>query len=179
VSSRVKERFGEHATSSDYLDAFSKFVREHQDEITAIKILLKRPKDWNPQALEQLRQTLRQHDFNETKLKEAHARVYHKQLADIISMVKHAAREELPILTAEERVEAAITSIRARHTFSAEQLQWLGFIQNHLFNNLSIDLDDLENQPVFTDRGGVTRARRLFGAQLPKLIDELNLALAA
>jgi type I restriction enzyme R subunit len=179
VSSRVAERFGEHATASDYLDAFSKFVRENQDQITAIKILLERPKDWNPQALEQLRQTLRQHDFNETKLKEAHARVHHKQLADIISMVKHAAREELPILTAEERVEAAITNIRSQHAFSAEQLQWLGFIQNHLVNNLSIDLDDLENQPVFTDRGGVTRARKLFGAQLPKLIDELNLALAA
>jgi type I restriction enzyme, R subunit len=112
-------------------------------------------------------------------LKEAHARVHHKQLADIISMVKHAAREELPILTAEERVEAAINSIRSRHDFSAEQLQWLGFIQNHLINNLSLDLDDLENQPVFTDRGGVARARKIFGAQLPKLIDELNLALAA
>jgi type I restriction enzyme R subunit len=144
-----------------------------------MKILLERPKDWNPQALDQLRQTLRQHDFNEVKLKEAHARVYRKQLADIISMVKHAARKELPILTAEERVEAAIASILSRHEFSSEQLQWLGFIRNHLVSNLSIDLDDLENQPVFTDRGGVTRARKLFGAELPKLIDELNFALAA
>jgi EcoEI R protein C-terminal len=73
-------------------------------QITAIKILLDRPKDWNPHALDQLRQTLRQHDFNAAKLKEAHARVHHKQLADIISMVKHAAREELPILTAEDEL---------------------------------------------------------------------------
>ena len=58
-------------------------------------------------------------------------------------------------------------------------MQWLGFIQNHLVSNLSIDIDDLENQPVFTDRGGVARARRLFGEKLPKLIDDLNLALAA
>jgi type I restriction enzyme R subunit len=179
VSSRVEERFGTYTTPSDYLEAFSKFVRENQDQITAIKILLERPKDWNPQALEQLRQSLRQHDFNEVKLKQAHARVYHKELADIISMVKHAARQELPILTAEERVEAAMEKIRSRHAFSPEQLQWLGFIQSHLVNNLSIDLDDLENQPVFTDRGGVARARRLFGAELPKVIDELNLALAA
>jgi type I restriction enzyme, R subunit len=179
VSSRVQERFGEYTTASDYLEAFSKFVKEHQDQITAISILLKRPKDWNPQALEQLRQTLRQHDFNEPKLKEAHARLYHKQLADIISMVKHAVQKELPILTAEERVEAAIAKIRSQHEFSSEQLQWFGFIQNHLVNNLCIDLDDLETQPVFADRGGVARARRLFGAELPKLIDELNLAMAA
>jgi type I restriction enzyme R subunit len=179
VSSRVEERFGEHATASDYLDAFSKFVRKNQDQITAIKILLERPKDWNPQALEELRQSLRQQGFDEARLKQAHARVHHKQLADIISMVKHAAQEELPILTAEERVEAAINSIRSRHAFSVEQMQWLGFIQNHLVSNLSIDIDDLENQPVFTDRGGVARARRLFGEKLPKLIDDLNLALAA
>ena len=87
--------------------------------------------------------------------------------------------EELPILTAEERVEGAIASIRSRHEFSPEQLRWLGFIQNYLVNNLSIDLDDLEIQPVFTDRGGVAGARKLFGTRLPKLIDELNLALAA
>jgi type I restriction enzyme R subunit len=179
VSSRVEERFGQHANASDYLDAFSKFVRKNRNQVAAIKILLDRPKDWNPQTLGDLRKALLQNDFNETKLKEAHARVYRKQLADIISMVKHAARDELPILTAEERVEAAIATIRARHRFSAEQLKWLGFIQNHLVNNLSIDLDDLENQPVFTDRGGVTRARKLFGARLPELIDELNLALAA
>jgi type I restriction enzyme, R subunit len=179
VISRVEERFGAYTTAPDYLNAFSKFVRENQNQIAAIKILLERPKDWNPHALDQLRQTLRQNDFNEAKLKEAHGRVHHKQLADIISMVKHAARDELPILTAEERVEAAIASIRSRHEFSSEQLQWLGFIQNHLVSNLSINLDDLENQPVFTDRGGVTRARKLFGAELPKLIDELNLGLAA
>ena len=179
VSSRVEERFGEYGTASDYLDAFSIFVRENQDQIAAIKILLERPKDWSPQALGQLLQILRQHDFDEAKLKQAHGRVYHKQLADIISMVKHAAREEIPLLTAKERVEAAITDIRSRHAFSAQQSQWLGFIQNHLVNNLSIDLDDLDSQPVFADRGGVTQARKLFGADLPKLIDELNQALAA
>ena len=179
VSSRVEERFGEYKTASDYLDAFSKFIREHEDQIAAIKILLERPKDWNPQALQQLRQTLRRHNFNEGKLKEAHARVYHKQLADIISMVKHAAKKQLPILTAEERVEAAIANIRSRHEFSSEQLQWLGFIQTHLVSNLSIDIDDLESQPVFANRGGANRARRLFGEELPTLIDELNLALAA
>jgi type I restriction enzyme, R subunit len=179
VSSRVEERFGEHATALDYLDAFSKFIRDKENEVTAIKILLERPKDWSPQVLDQLRQSLRQQGFDEAKLKQAHARVHHKQLADIISMVKHAAQEELPILTAQERVEAVITGIRSRHAFSPEQLQWLGFIQDHLIRNLSLELDDLENQPVFADRGGVTRAQRLFGADLPKLIDELNQALAA
>jgi len=128
VSSRVEERFGEHANASDYLNAFSEFVRKNRNQVAAIKILLDRPKDWNPQALGDLRKALLQNDFNEAKLKEAQSRVYRKQLADIISMVKHAAREELPIMTAEERVEAVMAGIRSRHSFSQEQLKWLGFL---------------------------------------------------
>jgi type I restriction enzyme, R subunit len=40
VSSRVEERYGHYTTASDYLDAFSKFVKERQDQITAIQILV-------------------------------------------------------------------------------------------------------------------------------------------
>ena len=37
---------------------------------------------------------------------------------------------------------------------------------------------DLEEQPIFAGRGGLGRARKLFGDQLPALIGELNLAVA-
>jgi type I restriction enzyme R subunit len=140
---------------------------------------LKRPKQWKPGVLEELRKTLRQNDYDEKKLRKAHEKVYRKTLADIISMVKHAARKEEPILTAEERVKMAMASIRTRHKFSEEQLQWLGFIEQHLIDNLSIDEDDLNLQPVFSDRGGLGRAKKLFGQELPKLIEELNLAITA
>ena len=43
--------------------------------------------------------------FTPENLEKAHAARYHKSLVDIISMVKHAAREEEPLLTASERVE--------------------------------------------------------------------------
>ena len=46
--------------------------------------------------------------FDEANLRRAHQVQYHKALVDIISMVKHAASEESPLLTAQERVERAI-----------------------------------------------------------------------
>jgi hypothetical protein len=48
-----------------------------------------------------------------------------------------------------------------------------------LTRNLSIAEDDFEVQPVFTDRGGKGRARKIFNQQLQPLIEELNAAVAA
>ncbi|MHB8894945.1 MAG: type I restriction endonuclease subunit R [Candidatus Geothermincolia bacterium] len=179
VNSYIMERYGKYNSAEDYLAAFSTFIKENEDQIAAIKILLDRPKDWKPQALDQLRKALQQHSFDEKHLRQAHGKVYRKDLADIISMVKHAARSEERILTAPERVEVAMARIRLSHTFTKEQLQWLGFIEQHLIENLSIDTTDLETQPIFDARGGIGRAKILFGSQLPLLIEELNLSLAA
>lgn len=44
--------------------------------------------------------------------------------------------------------------------------------------SLSIELEDFELSP-FNQRGGLGEAHQLFGEQLPKLLDELNEALAA
>ena len=94
-------------------------------------------------------------------------------------MVKHAANAAAPLLTAEERVQAGIAELRAFHTFSPEQEQWLGLIARHLVENLCLDTADLETQPVFTKVGGLGRARKVFGDQLAPLIERLNYTLAA
>jgi type I restriction enzyme R subunit len=171
--------YGDFDRPEDYLTAFTKFVREKSDNIDAIKILMARPKDWTPEALEDLRRTLRQNDFEEATLRKAHNVVYSKPLADVISMVKHAARQEEPILTAPERVKRAMERIVARKFFTNEQKTWLALIEDHLTRNLSIAEDDFEVQPVFTDRGGRARARKIFPQQLLPLIEELNAAVAA
>ena len=87
----------EYQKPEDYLDAFARFVRENPEQIEAIRILLERPKDWKTEALKELREKLALNKFPEKDLQKAHQLVYHKALADIISMVKHAARQEEPI----------------------------------------------------------------------------------
>ena len=58
------------------------------------------------------------------------------------------------------------------------QLDWLDLIRDHITTSLSIEPEDLELSP-FNQRGGLGKAHQLFGEQLPKLLDELNEALAA
>ncbi len=101
VSSDVMIRLGpEYQKPEDYLEAFARFVKENPEQIEAIKILTERPKQWNTKALTELRAKLKLNKFSEKELQKAHQLVYKKALADIISMVKHAAREEEPITSA-------------------------------------------------------------------------------
>ena len=177
VSSR--KLFGKWEKSEDYLQAFAKFVHENTNQFEAIRILLKRPQDWNPEALSELKRVLRANDFDEKRLRTAHAKVYRKDLADLISMIKHAADGQAPLLTAQERVTKAIEELYAFHSFNPEQKQWLRFIADHLKENLSISEQDLDYQPVFAQRGGLARARKIFGSELRPLIDRLNYTLVA
>ncbi len=66
----------------------------------------------------------------------------------------------------------------AASTFTPDQLAWLHLIRDHIATSLSIELDDLDYTP-FNQEGGLGKAHQLFGDQLPKLLEELNEALAA
>jgi type I restriction enzyme R subunit len=140
---------GEHKPK-DYLEAFERFVRENPEHVEAIEILLDRPKDWSTDALEELRKKLvsTRERFTLDRLRKVHAVRYHKPLVDIISMVKHAAHEEEPLLTAEERVFRAWDRLTAGKYFTEMQKQWLERIRGHMIENLSIARKDFDDIPV-------------------------------
>jgi len=141
VSSDVMIRIGsDYQKPEDYLDSFTRFVRENPEHIEAIKILLKRPKDWKTSVLNELREKLELNKFPEKELRKAHRLVYNKALADIISMVKHAAIDEEPIYSCEERVDRAMQKVISGKTFTVEQTNWLGYISKHLIENLRLTL---------------------------------------
>jgi len=180
VSSELVFRMGsEYKKPEDYLVLFDRFVKEHQDEIDAIRILLARPKKWNPKALDELKKKLEQNQFRLSDLQKAHRLVYHKDMADIISMIKHAVRKEEPVLSAEERVDRAMSKVTSGKTFTDEQRRWLDLIRHHLAENLTLDQEDFDLAPIFEQRGGLAAARKVFRDQFEPLIEEINYALAA
>jgi type I restriction enzyme R subunit len=178
-SERVIRAGGKIFTPQDYITAFSLFIQQNRDKVDAIKILLERPKDWSTAALEDLRKTLRENNYPEPTLQNAHAMVHKVALPDIISMIKHAVKEQEPILTAQERVWRAMETITQGKKFTEEQSTWLGYIAQHLTENLTVDADDIENLPVFTRHGGLGKAKQVFNQGLEPLLREINLAVAA
>ncbi len=158
----------------DYIAAFEKFVRENPEHIEAISIVIDKPKKWDTQALRELKSSLktRPERFTEDNLRKA----YKYPLADIISMVKHAAKDE-PLLSAKERVELAMEKVLKGKSPTNKQQEWLELIKKHLIENLTIEERDFDVMPIFVNRGGsYKRINQVFDNKLAVYISQLNAA---
>jgi hypothetical protein len=59
-----------------------------------------------------------------------HPNVHHKALADLISLIRSAYSPSQEVYTAQKRVDMAIAAV-------TKDLKWLGYIREHLIQNLS------------------------------------------
>lgn len=177
----VRGADGKDYKPEDYIQAFEQFVRENPEHIDAIEILLDRPQDWGTQALEELQKKLvaAPQRFTTEHLQRAHKLRYDVALADVISMIKRAADEKAPLLTAEQRVDAAMERFINGQEFTEEQADWLKRIRRHLVENLSVDAEDFNVVPIFARSGGWGKANKTFGGKLEPVLNELNEAVAA
>lgn len=161
---------GRELKPQDYLQAFERFVKENPDHIEALGILLDRPTDFHTSELVELRKKLasRPERFTEDNLR----RAYQNELADIISIINHAARGE-PLLTASERVDRAIARVKQGKTFTTEQDKWLELIRDHMIRNIVVDKPDFQAIP-FSRHGGWEKANQVFEGQLVTLIQRID-----
>jgi type I restriction enzyme, R subunit len=51
-------------------------------------------------------------------------------------------------------------------------------MRDHIATSLEMEVDDFDLTP-FTDEGGLAKASRVFGKELPNIVRELNEVLAA
>ena len=66
----------------------------------------------------------------------------------------------------------------AGRAFTDEQIRWLEAIRDHIAGNVSMEIGHFQYAP-FVQEGGLGRAYHLFGEELPTLLEELNVELAA
>ena len=62
--------------------------------------------------------------------------------------------------------------------FTAEQMDWLRLIKNHIVSSYHIEVDDLDYTP-FNAQGGRSKMYQLFGNEMDEIINELNEVLVA
>lgn len=182
------------------VDSFEAFIEEHKDEITALQILFSRPYSQRHLDFEQLRELAEQlneqlHQTDPLFLTEELWRAYQQLekdrvrgsgeqriLADLVSLVRHAALDEdlepYPERVQRRYQEWLAARAAAGRKFTPQQQWWLDEIARQIGINLSISLEDL-NLAEFQRRGGQLAARRLFGAELVPLLDELNTTLGS
>lgn len=104
-------------------------------------------------------------------------------LTDIVSLVRFALHQEGELVPHVERVQARFENWLAQEEnegrgFSNEQKQWLGMMRDHIATSLEMEVEDFDLTP-FIDEGGLAKASRVFGKELPEIVGELNEVLAA
>jgi type I restriction enzyme R subunit len=129
--------------------------------------------------------------LDKTKVKGASQR---RILTDLVSLVRYAMHQENELVPYPEKVMANFRAWIAQHDqprrpgesrdpasssrFTDEQRWWLEKMAEHIAANLGLEAEDFGYAP-FDQRGGLGRVHQLFGAELPKVIEDLNRELAA
>ncbi len=177
--------------------SFREFVEQHRDEITALQIIFSRPyaqRHLTYDAIKDLARHLEQPPLGCTPetLWQAYAQIERDRvrgagakrvLADLISLVRHAVQPDSELIPFPETVRARYENWleaqeRSGHRFSLDQRWWLDRIAEFIGVNLAVTPDDL-NAGEFYARGGRLAAVRIFGPELPAILEELNSVLAA
>lgn len=101
-----------------------------------------------------------------------------KLLTNIISLIRFAlgqTNELIPFdLNVDEKFKAWISRQEdLGREFTPQQIEWLTMIKDHIATSLDMSIDVFELMP-FYERGGLVKARQLFGDDLEKVLDELN-----
>ncbi|EKD79724.1 MAG: hypothetical protein ACD_40C00331G0007 [uncultured bacterium] len=159
----------------DYIKQFEKFVKDNPEHIEALEVVLEKPASWSTQSLKELRDKLAQtpERFTDENLR----RAYKYPLADIISMIKHAAKEE-PLMSGKERVDLALAKVIDGRTVTPQQQEWIALIKKHLIENLTIEPEDFNVMPIFTNYGGsFNRINKDFDNNLMMYISQINSAM--
>jgi len=183
------------ARAAETVESFKAYLDEHKDEVTALQVLYSRPyvkrltyRDvkelaeaigkpphrWTPERLWEAYETL-----DASKVRGSAGTV----LTNIVSLVRFTLGDDdelapFPDQVAERFDAWLLQQNNAGRTFTDEQLDWLRLIRDHLAASLSIEPRELLDPP-FSQRGGLGRARELFGQDLDTILTELTEAIAA
>ena len=179
------------------LESFRKFLDDNKDEIEALQVLYSRPyrHGLRFEQVKELAAAIQRPPLSIPQPEDRLWQMYEavepekvkgrggKALVDLIAIVRHALNPAQPLtpvaMTVAERYEEWLAEKEAEGiVFTPEQRKWLDAIKDHIANSLEIRTDDFEYAP-FNSMGGLGKVHQLFGNQLPTIIDELNVRLAA
>jgi type I restriction enzyme, R subunit len=181
----------------EIIGSFRKFIEENKNEITALKILYNQPerrKELTFAMIKELQDILNNPPYNLSaeNIWNAYHRVYPEKvkgttsqriLTDIISLIRFELKIDEMLLPYGDIVNRnfrdwAFKKNAGPVQFTAEQMEWLRMIKDHIVTSVRIEKEDFEYTP-FNDKGGLGKMWKLFGEGTEEIIKELNEELAA
>ena len=170
----VTRGYGEGAVRpEDFLDAFTRFVRENVNRIAALKIVVQRPQELTREELRQLRLELDAAGFTDSKIKRAWADARNEEIAaSIIGYIRQAALGD-PLIPYADRVGQAVEAIQRQRQWTEVQRKWIRRIGDQLALELVVDRAAFDAEP-FAALGGWQRIDKVFNGELQAVVRDLN-----
>ncbi len=182
--------------SQSLIADFEAYLQANKDEITALSIYFDQPyrrREITFKMLQELMEKLRMEKpmLAPLHIWEAYKNIGETQIAApkdeltaLVSLIRKVCGIDAQLKPYDKTVDDNFKQwIFAQNAgqhkrFSAEQMDWLRMIKDHIVNSYHLEMDDLDYNP-FDVHGGRGKMYQLFGDEMQTIINELNEALAA
>lgn len=169
----ISHAYGENLKPSDYIESFTKYIKNNRNDIAALNIVCSKPQELTRQSLKELKFLLDKEGFNTTQLNTAYKDVTNQAIvADIIAHIRTAALGS-QLISHDERIKTAVQKLKDSRSFNAIQTKWLEKIEKQLLKENIVRLEDL-NKPPFSMDGGIKRMDKVFKNETKEIVEELN-----
>lgn len=176
------------------IQTFHEFIEENKDEIIALRIIYNESYKNRPMAIASLKalyEKLKNKGVTVERLWDCYAikkpdkvkRGTMAQLTDLISIIRFEMGYTDNLQPFADKVNYNFMQWTLRKNagavhFTAEQMDWLRLIKDHIAASLSIESEDLDLNP-FDRKGGLGRFYEVFGDEYEEILMEMNEVLVA
>jgi len=176
------------------ISTFKDFIEENKDEILALRIIYNKQYKNRPMVLKSLTELYqklcakgvtveRLWDCYAIKQPDKVKKGTLAQITDLISLIRFQLGYADTLSPFADRVNYNFKQWTFRRNtgavhFTAEQMEWLRLIKEHIITSLSILPEDLEYTP-FDSKGGLGGFYQVFGEKYQEILDEMNEELVA
>ncbi len=179
------------------IETFRKFINDQKDELTALQIIYSKPygkRHLTYETVKKLAESIQSPPYfltpdllwqaydqlDRSKVKGAGTR---KLLTNLVSLIRFAVGQNKILEPFPDAVNQRFNIWLAEQQkpgkkFTAEQMDWLIMIKDHIATSLTVSVEDFELAP-FHEKGGAVKAHQVLGKDFGNILDELNKRLVA
>jgi len=175
---------------------FNEYLEANKDEIKALTIFYNQPYNRRSITFKMIKEVFDKLKLDKpmlapdfvwaaySQLEEVKSKQPIDELTALVSLIRRACGIDTELkafdTTIDENFKNWIFKQNAgkHNRFTAEQMDWLRELKNHVVNSYHIEIEDLDYTP-FDEKGGRGKMYQLFGNEMNDIINELNEALAA
>ena len=182
--------------ANEIIKDFTEYLEKHKDEIQALNIFYNQPYNRRNITFKMIKELMEKIKLEKpllapdfvwnaySAIENINSKQPKDELTALVSLIRRVCgidNELKPFdKTINENFQNWIFKQNAgkHNRFTAEQMEWLRMIKDHIVSSYHIEIDDLDYTP-FDSQGGRGRMHQLFGNETNEIINELNKVLAA